>query len=644
MGKQTICVGVALIAIVVGISGAFGQSLVGPSSYPHTTDGKWTDWSPGAAGAFEWFDIGFFKGAYSWYSADFIPTQSTLYIMNDFFGNTQGLDPTDYNLFRVWLDGMTQSDAYEIRVYPDDTVLAWRNGAPVNIIGAYEFTASPFNSQDHTVYEIEIPIPPMPPAGTAGMVACDPDTPSGRQAGAFVGTITPLATGGVEIQRVVTPVCFSVDGLQANPAEGLHPNNSTPNDVFSLGMAGGHALPTQGEVFQSSGVFPWVPDMTNAVRLSGALGAGPGPHAPPPAAAPMQITPGALGLVPGDNINAMSYGKDGGNVLHFSVDPNAIGMPNTAVNFEAVTSPPPGMVSPATPSNNNGGDPGNEAAGDIFVSRVLANMFGAYPRVMPAWAALKLNSLECEELFLGLQASAAMGTVLGPPEDDLDALEMSDTGDWVWGVDTDGDGLVDPSQSRNVFFSIDPWSPSYQATSGAVRPCDILITRDGARTHFVFASGVVDIGLQLADDIDALAMSDTNQLGQLDLGDSALFSLAPGSPTLALLGASPGDVFSTSFTGTFGLFTSAASLGLLPEDNLNAMDISVAGGILTPPTPTPGDCDGDGDVDLDDFLILKINFGRTGVTGGPSEGDLDSDGDVDLDDFMILKMNFGISP
>ena len=61
------------------------------------------------------------------------------------------------------------------------------------------------------------------------------------------------------------------------------------------------------------------------------------------------------------------------------------------------------------------------------------------------------------------------------------------------------------------------------------------------------------------------------------------------------------------------------------------------------PICNPGDADGDGDVDLDDFVILKNNFGQTGLDTQTScsLGDFDLDGDVDLDDFVLLKNNFG---
>jgi hypothetical protein len=64
--------------------------------------------------------------------------------------------------------------------------------------------------------------------------------------------------------------------------------------------------------------------------------------------------------------------------------------------------------------------------------------------------------------------------------------------------------------------------------------------------------------------------------GFLDPGfDSALFSLSPGSPTLGLGGYLPGDVFITAFGGVFSLYASAGSLGLLPGDNIDALDIRI---------------------------------------------------------------------
>ncbi|MFW6154449.1 MAG: lamin tail domain-containing protein [Planctomycetota bacterium] len=62
-------------------------------------------------------------------------------------------------------------------------------------------------------------------------------------------------------------------------------------------------------------------------------------------------------------------------------------------------------------------------------------------------------------------------------------------------------------------------------------------------------------------------------------------------------------------------------------------------GAYSPSAHKPGDIDLDGDVDLDDFVILKQNFGASGVSW--TRGDMTGDGDVDLDDFVILKQNFG---
>lgn len=318
------------------------------------------------------------------------------------------------------------------------------------------------------------------------------------------------------------PISFSVD----RGAEGIP---TTPNDVFSLGPLGLN-LPTEGEVFQSSGaVLGLPPDTTNIDRMPAAL-------------------EGTFGLVPGDNIISLSYGLDSGNVLQFSVDPLAIGLPSTDVNFEALR---------------------NEAAGDIFKS-VSFNDFGSYIEEHIAAGHILSpanpppNDLYRDDLELGLQAP-------DPVEDDLDALEEADTGDPFWGVDVDGDGAVDPG--KFAFFSLDAASPSV----GVASTSDILVS-PGADIFAAYASGVVDIGLQANDVLDALALSDVGSAGRpnglLDIGaDEALFSLQANSPTLGALGLSPGDVFYTDFTGKFSLYASATDLGLEFDDELNALDI-----------------------------------------------------------------------
>jgi len=367
--------------------------------------------------------------------------------------------------------------------------------------------------------------------------------------------------------RISTPVSFSVD----RKAEGLNPAQSSPNDVFSLGTAGGHGKATQGEIFQSSGAFGASPDVTNALRISGVLGLAVGPIAPPPAPLPPASLPAALGLADGDNVDALSYGKDGGYVLHFSVDAKSPGKPGTDVNYQAVISPPGAAAFPA-PTNTDGGDPGHEAAGDIFKSKAFAK-FGSYTTPGPAPSA-SAHELELDEKALGLQAAAIDGAKLGPPEDNLDALEIADAGDPEWGVDLDTDGLPDPE--RCVFFSIDKTSPTASGGTPVPLSACILVTKGPVRSFSVYASPDT-MGLDPGDDLDALALSDVETLGVLDPGfDEALFSLAPGSPTLSASGRSPADVFYTKFDGTHSLYASADELGLLACCNIDALDISAS--------------------------------------------------------------------
>lgn len=68
---------------------------------------------------------------------------------------------------------------------------------------------------------------------------------------------------------------------------------------------------------------------------------------PFPAAPVVAIGAAAIGLVPGDEIDALSFGDDiaiaGFHALAFSVDPAAVGIPATGVDFEVTMDTAPGV-------------------------------------------------------------------------------------------------------------------------------------------------------------------------------------------------------------------------------------------------------------------------------------------------------------
>jgi hypothetical protein len=405
---------------------------------------------------------------------------------------------------------------------------------------------------------------------------------------------------------------FSVDhgaeGRQASRA------GTFPNDVNALGRAGPGNSPIGGEIFTSS------LNGTNMQRISGALGTRSrvGPHNGPPASLNVldNTSLGVLGLVANDNINSLSWGYDGTSLLGllnrdsallFSVDPMSQGAAGTNVRQQSVLS----GVGPAPmrpfPDNVPGGSPGGEAAGDVYVSPRFAP-FGRYLSQSTARIAPRNNnSLFIDEEELGLQAPRTRGAFDTVAEDNLDALEMTTP----LFVDRDGDGM----HGDEIFFTLDGTSPSRMTPNYDIE--DILVSRPPDVNDFQFelnpaaafgratryADGIDHIGLMAGDVIDALVLSDvtplvaapfflplTNGLVNATL-DEALFSLAPGSPSLSLFSLlvgrtlSPADVFYTDFTRSFKLFATAEEIGLRPggigfgginlgpADNLDALDI-----------------------------------------------------------------------
>lgn len=409
------------------------------------------------------------------------------------------------------------------------------------------------------------------------------------------------------------PISFTVNGLISptpNVAEGI---NTNPNDVYDLGPFGFN-LPTDGEIFQSAGdPLGEPPNTTNIDRMSSALGIGrvaggacTGPFDVPPQncftnpALFPGFGQGSFGLTPADNVISLSYGKDSGDILQFSVDPEADGLVGTDVYFESTLSPH-GIANSLL---------GDEAAGDIYKSPRFA-LIGSYVAEHIAAGhvldpASGLNELYRDELEMGLHAPGEdVDSPTQPFEDDLDGFEEADTGDDFWGVDIDLDGAVDspprdnPLDIRdsedNAFFSLDDLSGSIGLTTiseGGIIPvytpsgdtsvsADDILVSSGAGFFGIYANGVADIGLLDGDVLDALVLSDerpeinipNGSLDKDDMTDVALFSLQAGSPTLEEFNWQPGDVFITYFDGTFDLYADNLALGLDDDDELNALDI-----------------------------------------------------------------------
>lgn len=129
---------------------------------------------------------------------------------------------------------------------------------------------------------------------------------------------------------------------------------------------------------------------------------------------------------------------------------------------------------------------------------------------------------------------------------------------------------------RDFFFTLAPGSPSLAALHA--HAADILIHRaDGSLGVWKTAS---ELGLLDTDVIDAFQFADAPQPGQWEM----VFSLAPGSPTLAALGASPADILAASTQGLL-VRTPAWELGLAVTDNLD-----VIGGTFDCFTDPRADC------------------------------------------------------
>ncbi len=303
-----------------------------------------------------------------------------------------------------------------------------------------------------------------------------------------------------------------------------------------------------------------------------------------------------------DDLDGLSFGHDfgpGSAPIAFSVAPGSTGLPGSAVSQQAA-------CSPAQPQ------------ADEFSSTLNGT-----------------NTLTFDGD--GLDGSCPTGPSLSlaerPASDDLDAL----TDEPPSAVDTNRDGTPDVE----VFFSLAAGSPTL--TTLGRSPADILWTVGGFQPGLYAPAS--DLGLQSGDDIDALCIADSGTgAPRFDaVTDTVYFSLAPGSPTLASLGASAADVLRAGPQ----LVYEAGDLGLRGADDLDAMKCFTAQGGATP-TPTPagraGDVDCNGRVDaIDAALELQFGAGLISRLACQQNADVNGDGRINsIDAALILQFVAGL--
>jgi hypothetical protein len=148
----------------------------------------------------------------------------------------------------------------------------------------------------------------------------------------------------------------------------------------------------------------------------------------------------------------------------------------------------------------------------------------------------------------------------------------------IGGVDGYDYQATGPPLVGGIYWSVDVPSLAFPAYLGA-SAADVF-TGPFAPGYvggpIVYAPAVA-LGLSPGDELDALQIYDRGVVGVFDALDIVLFSLAPGSPSLALLGVTPGDILMSDFVGFMGPFTTVSELGMAPGDNMNALTVKSDG-------------------------------------------------------------------
>jgi hypothetical protein len=287
----------------------------------------------------------------------------------------------------------------------------------------------------------------------------------------------------------------------------------------------------------------------------------------------MGITAAALGLLPGDVIDAISYANDGAfgaGALFFSVTRAAVGIPG-----------PPGDVTFEQTAHAS-----PEASSDIFSA-------GVFDPACPLGPGANTQATDGDgaatAAFCYPGMSMGLIEVAAPPGvDNIDAF------DW---------GSPGIAPLTGVGLSLAPGSPTLAGGNpllvGGAGPGDVLVAILGPPPAlFVFApapmlgliGGPAGCAPPACDDIDALSVSFPG-------GGTVAFSISPGSPSIGVCGYSTADVLGAvapPIPACAAPAVPAGALGLAVGDDLNALETTVNPCPVAPPGG-PGDvADADG--------------------------------------------------
>lgn len=270
---------------------------------------------------------------------------------------------------------------------------------------------------------------------------------------------------------------------------------------------------------------------------------------------------------PVDYLNALSQN-------HAKYSPSVWPVVRLRFSIDRVTGGLPGSASAAQFGNN-------QQPGDIYDSTQIfrhpCTFVGTLNSTTPYWGILPTagvggsNVLAFNQSFFGLRTG---GLIVGPgvvapaigqgTHDNIDAYNDLPTPN----LDTDGDGLT----NFDFYYSTYP----AEVVLSGMPPADIFGVPALGGSPGVLYAPAPSLGLDIfggpnSDDVDGLVTWNTRALPQpaQPRRDCAIFSLSPGSATLATLQgmgvpADPATIFMTDFSGVFAIYAFGTDIGLPP--------------------------------------------------------------------------------